>query len=296
MLGGARILLIPAIIALCMIFTAIYFAIHHLNPIHGNRPSMHDDSMIIIPMLKVTVDSYVAETASAILNASLAERVVYYDDSVVLEPGAIAEIRYRCPIGVAVHVHVEPDVEVEHRVGDEGVCALLVRNNLTYTVAANIAAYSNGLELAGDPAFRTYVVFRWVSENLRYIEDPSGLDIVFKPSETLRRGGGDCEDLALATAALLRALNVSADIALVNTGYSAQIADHAAVAVKPPSTAFVHNLMVYFGAPAMKCHAVVVRGYVILDPVLAVSSAAPLCVQYRDIRYIITDNRILKAG
>jgi Transglutaminase-like superfamily len=42
----------------------------------------------------------------------------------------------------------------------------------------------------------------WVQDNIYYIPDPDGLESVRFPLQTLQRGAGDCDDMALLLAAL----------------------------------------------------------------------------------------------
>lgn len=57
-------------------------------------------------------------------------------------------------------------------------------------------------------------VARWLrgkfgDGSLRYIDDPPECDLWGRPATTLRRGGGDCDDLAILVASILRAMRVS---------------------------------------------------------------------------------------
>ena len=55
-------------------------------------------------------------------------------------------------------------------------------------------------------------LFDWIKENIPYTEDPDGKDIWYSPNETLRRGGGDCEDQAMLMAAMVGELGGTARI------------------------------------------------------------------------------------
>lgn len=219
--------------------------------------------------------------------------VLFREQTLFAEPGAAVELRYPCPLGVRVYVSVEPGLElVSHAVAPDGTCTTAFHNPAGTPILATVTVYSKGSELMADEAFRTYIVLKWVSENLRYRPDPHGSEILFTPADTIKRGGGDCEDLALVTAVMLRALDVNAGIAMVNTGTLGYVADHVAVAVKPTSSNFMTNLRVYFDVTTVPCGPIVIRGYVILDPTAAVSSIIPWCVSYTysDVRSITTAN------
>jgi hypothetical protein len=59
---------------------------------------------------------------------------------------------------------------------------------------------------------------------LRYIPDPRDCDRWGRPSETFRRGGGDCDDLAILAASLCRAMNVPMTV-VVGTMCSGRVCD-----------------------------------------------------------------------
>lgn len=54
----------------------------------------------------------------------------------------------------------------------------------------------------------TWFQSRFAEGKLRYISDPPDCDRWGRPSHTLKRGGGDCDDLAILGASLFRAMNV----------------------------------------------------------------------------------------
>jgi len=67
-----------------------------------------------------------------------------------------------------------------------------------------------GSGAAGSFDFRMQAVCDYVSQQLRYQKTGRGFDEWRFPDETLAAGGGDCEDLAFALAALLEASGISA--------------------------------------------------------------------------------------
>ena len=62
-----------------------------------------------------------------------------------------------------------------------------------YTSAGSVAQWMRGHLASG---------------SLRYIPDPPTCDRWGRPAETFRRGGGDCDDLAILVASCCRAMNV----------------------------------------------------------------------------------------
>ncbi len=51
----------------------------------------------------------------------------------------------------------------------------------------------------------------WLTHNIRYIADQNG-DYWSTPEETIRRGGGDCEDLAFLSAAVLKTFGIESRV------------------------------------------------------------------------------------
>jgi len=47
----------------------------------------------------------------------------------------------------------------------------------------------------------------WVRDNIRYVQDPEGLELVATPIKTVQYGQGDCDDKSTLLAALLTSLN-----------------------------------------------------------------------------------------
>lgn len=65
------------------------------------------------------------------------------------------------------------------------------------------------------------IVGDWLEANfdkgiLRYVADPPVGDVWCSPGETLGRGGGDCDDLAILATSLLRQCDVDAQLVLGN--------------------------------------------------------------------------------
>lgn len=75
--------------------------------------------------------------------------------------------------------------------------------------------------------------------SLRYIPDPKSCDRWGRPHETLRRGGGDCDDLAIFAASMCRAMGVSMAV-VVGTHCSGRACDgHAWVEGEDEAGAFL---------------------------------------------------------
>lgn len=96
-----------------------------------------------------------------------------------------------------------------------GIAAFVTPSSPSIAALARAAALALPGALGADPRARPAAVLAALAaRGLRYAPDPSapfdpsGLDQVQFPSETLRAGGGDCDDLAVLVAAALEAAGV----------------------------------------------------------------------------------------
>ena len=62
---------------------------------------------------------------------------------------------------------------------------------------------------------------------LRYLSDPPDIDVWRSPAQTLRDGGGDCEDLSILAASTLAALNTPVDVVVGNVWTGQRWSRHA---------------------------------------------------------------------
>ncbi|MBY6218623.1 transglutaminase-like cysteine peptidase [Qipengyuania aquimaris] len=87
---------------------------------------------------------------------------------------------------------------------------------------------------ASQPGARDPVamVNTWVNWNVRYRDEPPGVDQWSSAPATIRRGFGDCEDFALAKMALLKAIGVPSDDMFLVLLRDRQQGEHAVLAVK----------------------------------------------------------------
>jgi len=60
-----------------------------------------------------------------------------------------------------------------------------------------------------------YAIAKWVKENIKYIKDITGYETLQTPENTLKIGGGDCDDHAILVATLLNAIGVKTAFKIV---------------------------------------------------------------------------------
>ncbi len=127
-------------------------------------------------------------------------------------------------------------------------CGLLDRSKLTsndmlcglsqWTALLNIAL---NLRVPGDPFATASRVGSWVSNHTRYVTDEEEFHVkeyVQLPTETLKRGCGDCEDLSMLTAALLLATGEYREVAIVEFSYKN-------ISVGHVEAGFIYNKTLY---------------------------------------------------
>jgi len=93
------------------------------------------------------------------------------------------------------------------------------------TVEACVNKYT-----VNDDMYKIAAIALWVADNINYVSDPRGFDYIQPPSETLRIGGGDCEDFAVLLASMYRSVGLDAAVGLIDTDGDGKI-DHATALV-----------------------------------------------------------------
>jgi transglutaminase-like putative cysteine protease len=68
--------------------------------------------------------------------------------------------------------------------------------------AASIVETLPGKAFAGE----VVMLFYWVQQNVRFIMDTTGIEVLQTPAETLRARQGDCDDLSLLLSGLLESI------------------------------------------------------------------------------------------
>lgn len=70
--------------------------------------------------------------------------------------------------------------------------------------AVNLTFYIPRSDYAG----KVHAIFDWVKSNIKYIPDPTGIEMVHWPTQTMSQSYGDCDDHATLVAALLASIGV----------------------------------------------------------------------------------------
>lgn len=63
--------------------------------------------------------------------------------------------------------------------------------------------------------YQAFSIFDWIKTNIRYISDPSNRDYIAFPQETLQNLAGDCDDMAVLTTSMIKAIGGSARVVVV---------------------------------------------------------------------------------
>lgn len=87
---------------------------------------------------------------------------------------------------------------------------------------------------SGDYASEVLAINYWVCQNIRYIADPTDMELVKDPERLVQTGSGDCDDIATLCAALLLAVGRQAALMLV-AFRGAPVPSHVFAVVKTPN-------------------------------------------------------------
>lgn len=87
---------------------------------------------------------------------------------------------------------------------------------------------------SGDYASEVLALNYWVCQNIRYIPDPTDVELVKDPERLLQTGSGDCDDIAVLCAALLLAVGKTPAFMLV-AFHGAPMPSHVFAVVKTPN-------------------------------------------------------------
>lgn len=84
----------------------------------------------------------------------------------------------------------------------------------------------------GDYTGEVLAIYYWVCQNIRYIRDPDGVEMVKTPRKVLDMRSGDCDDIALLLAAMCMAAGNPVDF--VVAGFAPGTLSHVFCAVRTP--------------------------------------------------------------
>lgn len=68
---------------------------------------------------------------------------------------------------------------------------------------------------SGDYNSEILALYQWVHQNIRYIPDPDGVELVQTPKRTIQERAGDCDDMATLLAGMLMCVGKRCRFALV---------------------------------------------------------------------------------
>ena len=111
------------------------------------------------------------------------------------------------------------------RLASEGKKDLEVRR-LVEQLNANVAE--------GDYASELLSVYYWVKQNIRYMRDPAGVEMLKTPRKLLETKAGDCDDIATLLAAMYMALGNTVQFAIASFRPGAPAFSHVFVEVITP--------------------------------------------------------------
>jgi len=81
----------------------------------------------------------------------------------------------------------------------------------------DLRAYANSILsncLSNDRECQVNSIYRHIVENYNYLSDPTGVELIQSPGETMKIGGGDCEDLSIFLNSLLENIGIKTYLVL----------------------------------------------------------------------------------
>lgn len=86
----------------------------------------------------------------------------------------------------------------------------------------------------GDYAGEVLAIYYWVCRNIRYMRDPSGVELVKTPTRVLSTRAGDCDDIATLLAAMLLSSGNTVNFAIASFRAGRPVFSHVFVEVVTP--------------------------------------------------------------
>jgi len=92
--------------------------------------------------------------------------------------------------------------------------------NKIVTNDIELRAYANSIIKdcpTNDKECQINLIYRHIVENFNYLSDPTGVEFIQSPQETIQVGGGDCEDLSILFNSLLENVGIKTYLVLSDT-------------------------------------------------------------------------------
>lgn len=86
----------------------------------------------------------------------------------------------------------------------------------------------------GDYASELLAIYYWVTQHIRYMRDPDGVELLKSPAQLLRTRSGDCDDIATLLAAMFMAAGNPVQFALASFKPGRPVFSHVYVEVVTP--------------------------------------------------------------
>jgi len=111
--------------------------------------------------------------------------------------------------GETFEVHLPDD---DYYIYLDNTYSTLTSKTVYVTVEACVDKYT-----VNEDMYKIATIALWVADNINYVSDPRGLEYIQPPDETLKIGGGDCDDFAVLLASMYRSVGLDAAVGLIDT-------------------------------------------------------------------------------
>jgi len=96
--------------------------------------------------------------------------------------------------------------------GEQSKCDTIRGDYISEIDPAGMKRYADEItKSCNDNECRASEIYWWITENIEYIPDPGDEEQIQSPEETLRRRGGDCEDISILMTSLLISMGIDAN-------------------------------------------------------------------------------------
>jgi len=134
--------------------------------------------------------------------------VPYYGVKINPEPHEITKLEF-------VQLHFLNDVEIGNDTATNNIREAASRIRADDPVIKQVATLIASQGCAEPGICHAKALYYFVRDNIKYVSDPYAKEYIASPVETLKTGGGDCDDGAILLANLLESVGIRTQIVVV---------------------------------------------------------------------------------
>jgi transglutaminase-like putative cysteine protease len=78
-------------------------------------------------------------------------------------------------------------------------------------------AIARTVPTANDKLSEATAIFEWIRDNVKYVKDPVGVEMITTPQKLIETGAGDCDCLSMLLAAMVESIGIPARFVAIQT-------------------------------------------------------------------------------